>query len=755
MAAEASGNLRARAVLTLAALLPYWRFLSFHALYVTDDYFASDIFNGELPGRVLAGSMLRAGEIPRWTTQLCSGIPLVGLPGDPVGVLAFALLPPAAALDVCVLVLVLAAAHGAYGLARRFGADRTGAVLAGIAFSGCGYFAAQLKHLSIVSTVAWLPVGLLLLDRAFAEGGGRRAEGGNAEGAEIAEISRSKRSLYLALFGLVFAQQVLSGFPQSVYICALVYGGFALFRAIERRRAMGSPYAWIVWLGVATIAIALGAASGAIVMLPLAKLGAVSDRGGTLGWEWATRLAYWPQNIWNLVFPYANGDISDNSYTGPPFFWEDFGYAGFFTFVLAIYGGVRERHQTAARAALVMTLVAYLFVLGRATPVYWIAYTIVPGMSMFRFPTRFLIVVELGLALLAAIGLTRLREDLRARWPAAPMASVVPIVLVALTAVDLTFHQPRQNPIVPASWLTPPASVDLVRAGAAAPRTFTPRHRDIHRQTFLQARGWADVQPYYAARDLLEPNLGGGFWGVASADCYAGISARWFVDVWGDHNREPSLAALLVTPDFNRLEMRVDPRLPTFLRTYGVTHMLTPFPLSADILPFAGRAGQAYVYRVEGSARVRFVSGARVVTDDSQAVAALLAADFDPAREIVLHDAPADFGMSRPAASPGASQAAIVAEDQRGLTVRVTAPTDGFLLVADTLYPGWSASLDGHPAPLYRANLAVRGVPVPAGSHEVRFAYEPPGLVQGARISALALAALLIWAGAAAYAARR
>src|SRR5215471_2249995 len=282
MAAEASGNLRARAVLTLAALLPYWRFLSFHALYVTDDYFASDIFNGELPGRVLAGSILRAGEIPRWTTQLCSGIPLVGLPGDPVGVLAFALLPPAAALDVCVLVLVLAAAHGAYGLARRFGADRTGAVLAGIAFSGCGYFAAQLKHLSIVSTVAWLPVGLLLLDRAFAaERGGRRAEGGEKtdegggrrteDGAEVATISRSRRSLYLALFGLVFAQQVLCGFPQSVYICALVYGGFALFRAIERRRAMGSPYAWIVWLGVATIAIALGAAAGAIVMLPLAK----------------------------------------------------------------------------------------------------------------------------------------------------------------------------------------------------------------------------------------------------------------------------------------------------------------------------------------------------------------------------------------------------------------------------------------------------------------------------------------------------
>src|SRR5262249_37655262 len=305
MAAEASGNLRARAVLTLAALLPYWRFLTFGALYVTDDHFASDIFNGELPGRALAGAILRHGEIPRWTTIWCSGVPRVGVPGDPIGVLSSAMLPPAAALDLCVVVLVLVAAHGAYGLARRFGADRTGAVLAGIAFSGCGYFAAQLKHLSIVSTVAWLPAGLVLLDRAFAP-------------------APARRSLWLGRFGRVFAGQMLCGFPQSTYISALVYGAFALFRAIEHRRAMDTPRAWIVWLGVATIAIGLGAASGAIVMLPLAKLGSISDRAEALGWDWATRLAYWPQNFWNLIFPYANGDISNNTYDGPPFFWEDF-----------------------------------------------------------------------------------------------------------------------------------------------------------------------------------------------------------------------------------------------------------------------------------------------------------------------------------------------------------------------------------------------------------------------------------------------
>ena len=46
-------DMTARVFLTLGALLPYWRLLTFGVIYVTDDVFTSDIFNGELPGRVV------------------------------------------------------------------------------------------------------------------------------------------------------------------------------------------------------------------------------------------------------------------------------------------------------------------------------------------------------------------------------------------------------------------------------------------------------------------------------------------------------------------------------------------------------------------------------------------------------------------------------------------------------------------------------------------------------------------------------
>jgi hypothetical protein len=744
-------EMAARVFLTLGALLPYWRLLTFGVLFVTDDYFASDIFNGELPGRVLIGQLIRHGQMPVWTNQLCSGLPLAGSAADPIGLSAFSLLPPAAALDLFVIVLLLVAAHGAYGLARRFGADRAGAVLAGITFAGSGYIACQLKHLSIVSTVVWLPVGLLLVDRVL---------GANA--ADSRTPTRARRALFMAAFGLVFAEQVLSGFPQSAYICALVYGSFAVFRAVSDRQGLGSWRVSLVLLVGLGIAIVVGAAAGGVVLLPLSKLGSVSDRAEALGWIWSTRLAYWPSNLLTFLVPYVNGDISDNTYVGPPFFWEDYGYVGLATVLLAFYGGARERRRPIVMFLIVMTLVAYLFVLGAATPVFRVAYLLLPGMKLFRFPTRFLIVVELGLALLGAVGLTRLQGDLERRWTAPSRVPRLIVLAVCVgTALDLFIHQPRQNPMVPArEWLAVPPSVDVIRGDSAQPRTFTPRHRDLHRRTFQLAHGWSNVEPYFELRDVLEPNTGGGFWNTPSADCYAGITARWYIDVWGDHNREASLVSLLATLDFDAGTLRVHPALVKILRTYGVSHVLSPYPQQGAALSLVGHSGSAYVYRVEGSARVRFVRAARHVTTDQEAGKRLLDFGFDPDREILLSEAPDSIHptvdeIGDVPANAAVGRAVVTREDSRRLAIDAEAPADGFLLLADTFYPGWTAQVDGTPTPIYRANHSVRGIQLPKGRHEVRFTYEAPGFAHGLQITLAALSILLLWMGGAAYMDRR
>jgi hypothetical protein len=734
----------ARALLTIGALLPYWRLLTFSAVYVTDDLFTSDIFNGELAGRALIGDLMRAGQPPLWTSALCSGIPLTGSLGEPIGLVLFWLLPPAAALNLLMLVLLMVASHGAYDLARRCGAGLPGAVLAGLAFAGSGYFAAQLRHVSILATVAWLPVGLAVIDRALAPTGS-------------SEVAR--RLFFIAVFGLVFAEQVLAGFPQSAYICALVYGAFALVRALGNydrvKRFSLSPF---LLAGLA-VAVALALAVGAVVLLPLSELGATSDRSASLGWRWASRAVYWPWNALTFVVPYINGDVSDNTYRGPSIFWEDYGYVGLATFLLAIYGAVRCWRRRLVLFFTATTIAAYLMVLGRTTIAYFLAYALLPGMDLFRLPTRFLVVVELGLSVLAAIGLTRLTADLDRRfattWPR--LASSVAVLVCAGTSVDLWWHQSRQNPMVPASvWLAPPSSVSAIRTDALHPRTYTPNHFQQHVQAFVQASGWTRLDPYFHLRDVLQPNLGGGYWNLPSADCYAGLAPRWYVDVWGDHNRRGLVAPQLARVSPKDQTFHVRPQFSRVMGAYGVSHVLSPYPAEGAPLPLVHHAGHAFIYRVEGAARVRFVPAARHVSSNQEAAARMLDGSFDPDREVLLHDA------ARTVASTAddsrvvmTSRPVITREDSRHVVIDVEAPVAGFLVLADTFFPGWSAEVDGRPAPIIRANISVRAIQLPRGRHVVRFVYDAPAFFGGLKITSIAIVGLSIWIGGAAYSWRR
>jgi uncharacterized membrane protein YfhO len=83
--------------------------------------------------------------------------------------------------------------------------------------------------------------------------------------------------------------------------------------------------------------------------------------------------------------------------------------------------------------------------------------------------------------------------------------------------------------------------------------------------------------------------------------------------------------------------------------------------------------------------------------------------------------------------------------------IEADAPANGFLLLADTYYPGWTAEVDGKPVPIYRANLAARAIQFPQGRHTVRFSYEAPEFFRGLRITLLALSTLVLWLGVAAY----
>jgi uncharacterized membrane protein YfhO len=59
----------------------------------------------------------------------------------------------------------------------------------------------------------------------------------------------------------------------------------------------------------------------------------------------------------------------------------------------------------------------------------------------------------------------------------------------------------------------------------------------------------------------------------------------------------------------------------------------------------------------------------------------------------------------------------------------------GFLVLADSFYPGWKCFVDGKESKIYRANYVMRSVFLPSGRHQVEFKYDPLSFKIGAAIS--------------------
>jgi uncharacterized membrane protein YfhO len=76
--------------------------------------------------------------------------------------------------------------------------------------------------------------------------------------------------------------------------------------------------------------------------------------------------------------------------------------------------------------------------------------------------------------------------------------------------------------------------------------------------------------------------------------------------------------------------------------------------------------------------------------------------------------------------------------------IEVSLDRSGILVLNDTAYPGWTATVDGHAKEWIDANYLFRGVLLPPGKHAVRFRYQPKSFRWGATISGLALAGLLV-----------
>jgi len=70
------------------------------------------------------------------------------------------------------------------------------------------------------------------------------------------------------------------------------------------------------------------------------------------------------------------------------------------------------------------------------------------------------------------------------------------------------------------------------------------------------------------------------------------------------------------------------------------------------------------------------------------------------------------------------------------LKYKSSAAQTGLIVFSEIYYqPGWNATIDGKPAPHFRTNYILRGMIVPAGTHEITFKFEPTSYKTGQSIA--------------------
>jgi hypothetical protein len=163
----------------------------------------------------------------------------------------------------------------------------------------------------------------------------------------------------------------------------------------------------------------------------------------------------------------------------------------------------------------------------------------------------------------------------------------------------------------------------------------------------------------------------------------------------------------------------------------------TPIPENSKFVKVRDLPGRAAYENSAALPRFFLVADVERAEDVTDAIRKLRSPSFDPKSSAVVEQGTA---VHYPA---GVDQLVRVAEyEPSRVALLVKSDQPRYLVTSEANYPGWRAWIDGEERPILMTNAAFRGLPVPAGNHEVVFRFRPTILLWSAAVSAAALLVL-------------
>ncbi len=771
-----SQQARTRLALAVAAFaLPL---LYFHRATFSDKIFASrDILRVYYPLKQYWVERVSQLQFPDWYPYDGMGQPYAGMlisgafhPAN----LFYLLLPLGVALKVVMLLSYVAALGGVYLFGRLWGMGRGAALLAGLAYALCGYMVGISNNLLYLMAAATFPWALWGAERFL-----RQPSAGRAAAAAL-------------LLSLV----LLSGDPQSFAMCNGMLLVLVLLRPERSSMLRVAPRAGLlIVLGALLSSVQI---LSLFSTLKNAYPSAPDIKGATYFSFHPLRLFelfFGALFLDPESGTAASGRMADELFkSGMGGFWVHSVYLGLPAVLLLGSALWVHRRNPLTWKVTGLSLFLVALTMPHQLPLYGWLYKWFPLWSSFRYPEKLLPYFLFPCALGAGAGLEAIQRDssLARRVAQAGFALALLWGLLGLgewwlrwfsdgvvatlwgKADSVTLGMLHDNFLQAAGV----GAVTLVLMGVVLARVHSPVPRAVailgfqFAVLYLANEGtyhvtYTDVleQPTSTVEAILRAEADAGavrprvFGGLREVEPHYVPEGLHPVDIMA-----VNFAAALepVTPALWKLE-GAGPYLPAASRRlvgllnsfetldawvgrlsglYNVRYLT----LEADVYKRGGSGNPEVILAEEPRINAvllrnphtlprAYLATPRCVPDASAARTLVLSRSFRPGQDVALEcppDAPRDEALPT-AGAPGEVRIVHYAPESVELEVEARAPTA--LVLNDPYYDGWSATVDGQPTPILPANIVVRGVRVPAGTHRVSFSYRTPGLVLGALIS--------------------
>ena len=402
-------DLALAAILALGSLALFWK-----VIFTPSMLFMRDVYNYTYPSTRFIQEMCRHGTLPYWNPYMNYGQPLLENPNllffYPY-TLFIILLPIDLAYPLHYVIHFALAGIGTFLLARRWGQSRQAAFFAGFVFAFSGPLLSLGNLYNHAACAAWMPWALLATDRAVQ--------------------GRTLRPWILLT--LVFSLQLLAAEPFTLITTFSLCLAYALYLRGTRRPLMSASN--LRMLTGFVLAGCLMVALCAVQFLPSAELLSHSRRGAQgLRYGETSSWAFHPLLLMEMLVPgfYGPALTSPTSWNAmvedgnSPYFLSVF--TGFVPLFFALVGwalGQDRRRNFVAGS----TLLIFVLSLGHFTPVFSLAYLLVPLLTLVRYPVKLLVPVIMLVAILAGWGLDALRRE-PGQWKARRNRAVFPLAIL-------------------------------------------------------------------------------------------------------------------------------------------------------------------------------------------------------------------------------------------------------------------------------------------------------------------------------------